>query len=1343
MDTPIYPTYGDENLSLGASSNGIQSVILFIGHSTKEVRIISGGNLVAKELYIYTNSPAQFSLVDQTIYQRDALGHATNVYRIDAATGAIRTIYKADWSGSGPWPADLKLSETDEHGTVTLLTYDTVKRPKTATKTGCSITGFPSQLNITNRLDYDAASRVLTNATTAQEGITLKTISLFDLCGRPSLHISQEGLGTTITYASAGRIVTETYSSGTTKITQNYLDRRPRSITGTAVTNVFFDYGQNSSPRPDKYYQLWPRGITTNILASTNSSRWIATGFDTRGQPVDEIKPGFHTNVLAEKITELAHGSALQAHLYETPILQPGLPSGQLWTTRSAYDYFDQRGFDSRDGPDFYTDDLPANYLPTLSRVQHYTNYYQLDAGSWFNVAEQWTYLKDNDATPTFVSRTREKLNGFAATDISETQKFDANTNETTIKVTVGLANKKLITVTTVSQSTLSATQVVVNGLLQTESTSTVAVPTWHYYDSLARETSVKDPLGFSTGTVYDPVTGQVTATINTLGLPTLYDYYPPGGTNAGLLKSVTTPTGKKTYRNCNGRGQVIQAWGDVPYPEKRDYNDFGDLTALTTYRGGSGWSGSTWPASPGTGDTTQWLYDEPTGLLTNKLDATGHGPVYDYYNNHTLKTRVWARGIGCTNIFSPNGDLVRIDYSDSTPSVVFTNADFPYYSRRAEPNVVVDAAGTAWLTRDWADRLYSITNITGLFGGITLTNHFHHFYGRDWLQLSGISTTLLTKYGYESYGRMSSVSNGNLHADYGYLPNSDLLATTTSKNGDTPVLVTTRNWEYGHRLRSISNIVSGVNLASFDYLYDDNERRTQTTLEDGSRWQYGYNDRDELGSAKHFWPDWSPVAGQQFTYNFDNIGNRTSASSGGDANGDNLRPTTYVANSLNQYTTITNLGYQQIIGLAYATNSVTVNGNGTDRHGEYFHNEMGVGNSSGPVWTNADIACGTVSNVGGLIIPKASQSLTYDLDGNLTFDGIWTYEWDGENRLTSMTMTNIVNVPDSKRLRLEFKYDFQGRRIEKKVSHWNSGSWLQDSDSFFVYDSWNLIAILNSPSSILASFNWGQDLSGTMDKAGGIGGLLLISLYGSAATNCFLAYDGAGNVGVLMNTADNSTCARYEYSPFGETLRLTGPLANANGFRFSTKFADDETGLLYYSHRYCKPAFGRWATRDPSGEQGGLNLYSLTANGPTDKVDRDGLDTYLCNRQKSYFGRHSRSRSNPFTHTFIFITDENGMVVGTFGWGEDSILHGSWQPDSDIDMDAAREALSKGQAERVGDAAFDSYVRAVFRSKFQNAKGHMNFLLFLSCKSEAGNLVNQARIEQEIQEDEDYGAGF
>ncbi|HWX19910.1 MAG TPA: hypothetical protein VN578_08405 [Candidatus Binatia bacterium] len=75
--------------------------------------------------------------------------------------------------------------------------------------------------------------------------------------------------------------------------------------------------------------------------------------------------------------------------------------------------------------------------------------------------------------------------------------------------------------------------------------------------------------------------------------------------------------------------------------------------------------------------------------------------------------------------------------------------------------------------------------------------------------------------------------------------------------------------------------------------------QRVQCTLGDGSRWIYEYVPLGQVRSGKRYWADWTPVAGQQFEYSFDDIGNRTQTKAGGDQNGWNLRSASYGANNL------------------------------------------------------------------------------------------------------------------------------------------------------------------------------------------------------------------------------------------------------------------------------------------------------------------------------------------------------------------------------------------------------------------------------------------------------------
>jgi RHS repeat-associated protein len=109
-----------------------------------------------------------------------------------------------------------------------------------------------------------------------------------------------------------------------------------------------------------------------------------------------------------------------------------------------------------------------------------------------------------------------------------------------------------------------------------------------------------------------------------------------------------------------------------------------------------------------------------------------------------------------------------------------------------------------------------------------------------------------------------------------------------------------------------------------------------------------------------------------------------------------------------------------------------------------------------------------------------------------------------------------------------------------------------------------------------IRTYVWGSDLSGSMQSAGGVGGLLEVSGYGSATMNGFPAFDGNGKVAALIHAADGTVAANDEYAAFGEPARVTGVMARNNPFRFSTIYADDESDLLYYGYRYYKPSL-RW----------------------------------------------------------------------------------------------------------------------------------------------------------------------
>jgi RHS repeat-associated protein len=461
----------------------------------------------------------------------------------------------------------------------------------------------------------------------------------------------------------------------------------------------------------------------------------------------------------------------------------------------------------------------------------------------------------------------------------------------------------------------------------------------------------------------------------------------------------------------------------------------------------------------------------------------------------------------------------------------------------------------------------------------------------------------------YDSASRLASVTDGNNNsAIYSFLANSPLVSQIAFKQSGSTRMTTTKQYDYLNRLTTISSSpgASGLMPVVFNYNYNPANQRTKNTLADGSYWIYGYDSLGQVTNACKYWADGTHVAGQQFDYAFDTIGNRTQTLSGGDTNGVNLRVANYYANDLNQITQRDVPGTNDVVGATWVTNNVSVNGTPASRKVEYFQGTVGTNNANTALWLTAIVNNGTGSSVtGNVYVPQSPEQFSYDADGNLTSDGRWNYTWDAENRLVMMTVSNNTVGPQ---YQLTFAYDAQGRRIQKTVATNSGRAYVEQYTDNFLYDGWNLVAEVAPNHAPIRTYMWGSDLSGSMQGAGGVGGLLEVSYYGTGTTtNCFPAYDGNGNVAALINAADGTVVANYDYAAFGEPIRITGSMAKNNPFRFSTKYADDESDLLYYGYRYYKPSTGTWPSRDPIQESGGKNLYAFVANRPIMFTDRCG----------------------------------------------------------------------------------------------------------------------------------------
>ena len=436
----------------------------------------------------------------------------------------------------------------------------------------------------------------------------------------------------------------------------------------------------------------------------------------------------------------------------------------------------------------------------------------------------------------------------------------------------------------------------------------------------------------------------------------------------------------------------------------------------------------------------------------------------------------------------------------------------------------------------------------------------------------------------------------------------------------DTTGGTTVSRFDYAHDAlgRRVSRVDTGAALDT--YTAHGNPNATPNPAFD----LYGYNARSEVTSSARYRganpADTSkPLHGRQRTYTYDSIGNRTQADGSG-----------YIANELNQYTSRTVPGTVPVIGDAPLDVDVYINGEPADRQGPHWHAPVAADNTQTAAYPEVetlgvfipqdpDAPDEYAVSTNRVFIAKTPEMFTYDADGNMTSDGRFTYTWNGENRLVKAE-TRADLPPDVPRHRVTYAYDHQGRMVSKEIFDLSNNYKLETKN--YVWDFWNIIAETTvSPSPIPNSsflitnctqYAWGLDLSGTLQVAGGVGGLLAaIRDDGTFAP----AYDANGNVTEYVSlTTDHSPlitspiAAHYEYDAFGNTVAQSGTMPSAFAFRFSTKYWEPETATLHYELSPYSPSLGRWLSKDPAGERGGWNLYGFVDNTPVIAFDYLGL---------------------------------------------------------------------------------------------------------------------------------------
>jgi RHS repeat-associated protein len=597
-----------------------------------------------------------------------------------------------------------------------------------------------------------------------------------------------------------------------------------------------------------------------------------------------------------------------------------------------------------------------------------------------------------------------------------------------------------------------------------------------------------------------------------------------------------------------------------------------------------------------GKNQTTTWRYDT-YGRVTNKVDALGTNSfIYAYDANDRLTNRTSAAKGATGYRYDPIGNLTNVVYP------VSSNLVFKYDGLNRLTNMLDGVGSTVF---GWTPGSQLATE-DGPWPGDTVSYSYTDRL-RTALQLSQPNASpWVQNYTYDTDYRLSTTASpaggfsyayedgpvGNRHA-------SLLMNSLTYPYGSTTV----RIFDDVGRLESISSHETHF------YYYDAASERTQHVFTAGNYVDYTYDNLGQLKTAKGYDPGGSARLHEQFGYAYDKAWNLSSRTN-------NALVQTFSANAANELSSVSRSGTLTIAGSVSSTHSpsVTVSGIGAAAvYSDATWARAGATPANGPntYTATASDSYGRTSTDSITVTSSNSVSFVYDANGNLLSDGNRNFAYDDENQLISVWVANSW--------RSDFVYDGLMRRRIRREYSWASGIWNLKSEIRYTYDGNLVIQERDANNLATVTYTRGIDLSGSLQGAGGIGGLLARSdnrllLAGSASAHAYYHSDGNGNVTSLVN-GSSSVVAQYLYDPFGNLLAKSGPLADANLYRFSSKECHPNSGLAHYLYRYYDSNLQRWLSRDPIGETGCVNLYSAFYNNPISSLDPLGLlNTTECN---------------------------------------------------------------------------------------------------------------------------------
>jgi RHS repeat-associated protein len=435
----------------------------------------------------------------------------------------------------------------------------------------------------------------------------------------------------------------------------------------------------------------------------------------------------------------------------------------------------------------------------------------------------------------------------------------------------------------------------------------------------------------------------------------------------------------------------------------------------------------------------------------------------------------------------------------------------------------------------------------------------------------------------YDSYDRVTSMTDSQGTYAYTYDPLGNVLTATTTYTGKsaltitytyntngtrasmtTPVGTYNYSYDYDGRLYTMSTPQGTVN-----YVYDADSRVKSQTLQNSLTTTYTYDALGHLTDLKNTGLNSGAAATfSEFSASapgsYDGLGNRL----GFTANVYSLSSNSLITYSPSQYI------YDSLNRLTYEVNPWFLS----------TSNSYSYDNSNNLI-TSAATASGMTFNGDNQIVESSNTSAyVYDGEGNpTTYGGGRTLTYDANDNLTGVNISGTTTFTAG--------YRADGLRAFKGTT-------------YYLYDGDQIVAELPSGSTTGAiPWTWGPTGligRGGVGSPGGRGGPA------SPPGENYL-YDLQGNAIQTVNASTGALTANRTYTVFGQPQQ---PVADPVGFGGQVGYyTDAETGFVLCTARYYDPTLGRWLTRDPIGYDGGIDVYAYCDNNPEMSVDPDGLD--------------------------------------------------------------------------------------------------------------------------------------